>query len=188
MSRNKASRLATVLYEDQCGDALKEFGPHLFVLALVADRTGTSVHDLSGRFEGIARNGVDKLIADCARTGRIAGSGVLWALVDRDRIGEHLKLGKGASDDEVIDAIRARSDQPERLFVAFLEPNMEGLLASIEACGGPPAPKRKRILERDLALMKAAFTSGRDLRDCVRDKQPSLAAMADELAKLVVGG
>lgn len=185
MSGARSSRVATVLYEDQSGQSLKDFYPHLFVLALVAEQSQKSVHDLRTRIDGVPKKGVNKLIADCARTERIAERGRLFVLVDRDRIAEHLHLRNSASDDEVVEALRDCSDRPEQLFVAFLRPNMEGLLESIATCGGRALPARKSINERDLVLKDAAFKRSTAVRDCVRQKQPSLGALVDELAKLV---
>lgn len=178
--------VATVLYEDKMRVGSNgTFPPHDFVLAMVADLTGHAVWDLRRRVFPNPRNGVDKLIADLKRTRFLAESGMLCILVDRDRVAAHLKLPKSASEDEIIAALRERSDAPEKLSVHFLDPNMEGLMRSIEACApNERAPSTKGHNARDVYLKHAAYKLSAAVRDCVKGKQPSLGALVELLADL----
>ena len=181
-------RLATVLYEDkmQAGSG-GAFPPHDLVLAMVSDLIAKPLWELRDVVDKSPRNGVSKLISDIRRTSLLAGGGKLFVLVDRDRVAEHVGLPKNASDREVVEALLARSDAPAKLSVHFLQPNIEGLMRSIEECApGEPAPTSKDHNSRDLFLNRAAFALPAAVRDCVRGKQPSLAALAADLAALVV--
>lgn len=179
-------RLATVLYEDkmQAGGG-GVFPPHDFVLAMVSDLTGHTVWALRRQIEPNPRNGVAKLIGDLGRTSLLAGEGLLYVLVDRDRVAEHLRLPKLAAEADVIRAMKARSDAPDKLNVHFLDPNIEGLMRSIEGCApGVPAPSKKDHNSRDLFLKHAAFKLSAAARDCVKGKQASLGALVERLAGL----
>jgi len=181
--------VATVLYEDkmQVGSG-GAFPPHDFVLALVADLTGRTVWGLRPLIDKNPRNGVSKLIGDLKRTSLLAGSGKLCVLVDRDRVAEHLGLPKNASEADVTAAIYERSDAPNELSVHFLDPNIEGLMRSIEKCApGEHAPTSKDHNSRDLYLNRAAFALAAAVRDCVKGTQPSLGALAELLAELCRG-
>lgn len=182
--------VATVLYEDKMQVGGRgAFPPHDFLLAMVADHTGLRVFDLARLVEKNPRKGVGNVIADVARTGRIAGAGMLCILVDRDRVAEHLRLPTNASEAAIIAALNDLSDAPDKLSVHFLDPNMEGLLLAIEACAPKErAPTIKDHNARDLFLKRAAYTLASSVRDCVRGKQPSLGALAALLAGLCPGG
>jgi hypothetical protein len=178
--------VATVLYEDkmQVGSG-GAFPPHDFVLAMVADVTGHTVWDLRQLVEKNPRNSVSKLIGDLKRTSLLAGSGQLCLVVDRDRIAEHVGLPKNAAEVDVTKALRARSDAPDRLSVHYLDPNIEGLMRSIEGCSpGERAPTSKDHNSRDLYLNRAAFALAKAVRDCVKRKQPSLGNLVTLLAGL----
>lgn len=178
------SLVATVLYEDQMQPGSEGALPaHDLLLAMVRDDMGMAVWELRKRIRGNPRKGIDKLIADVARTQLLAGPGLLCLVVDKDRIAPHLGLPHNASEVQVTAEIAKRSNAPSKLRVHFLVPNMEGLLRSIADCdGGTRAPHGKNHNERDLFLKKAAFAPQRALRDCVREKQPSLGKLAGILA------
>lgn len=181
--------VATVLYEDkmQIGSG-GAFPPHDFVLAIVADLTGLTIWDLRSLVDKNPRNGVSKLIGDLSRTNLLAGSGKLCLLVDRDRVAEQLGLPKYAAEDDVTAALLARSDAPDKVSVHFLDPNMEGLMRSIEDCApNERAPTSKDHNSRDLYLNRATFALAAAVRDCVKGKQPSLGALAAFLAELCRG-
>jgi hypothetical protein len=179
-------RVATVLYEDkmQVGSG-GAFPPHDFLLAMVADITGRKVWELRRLVDGNPRNGVGKLIGDLGRTSMLAGSGMLCLLVDRDRIAEHVGLPKNAPEADVTKALRARSDAPDKLLIHYLDPNIEGLMRSIEGCAPDErAPTSKEHNSRDLYLNRAAFALAAAVRDCVKGKQPSLGNLVTLLAGL----
>ena len=178
--------VATVLYEDkmQVGSG-GMFPPHDFVLAMVADLTGQTLWDLRKLVDKNPRNGVSKLIADVHRTDLLAGRGKLCVLVDQDRVAEQLGLPKHAPEDDIIAEFKKRSDAPDKLFIHFLNPNIEGLMRSIAECDPTqPPPAAKDHNSRDQYLNRAAFALDAVVRDCVKGKQPSLAALAELLATL----
>lgn len=178
--------VATVLYEDkmQVGSG-GAFPPHDLVLAMVADVTGQTVWDLRKLVEKNPRNGVSKLIRDVGRTSLLAGAGRLCLIVDRDRVAEHLGLPKVAAEAEVTAKLAERSDAPEKLAVYYLDPNMEGLMRSIEECDPSlPAPRTRDHNSRDIYLNKAAFAAPPSVRDCVKSKQPGIDALVRMLAEL----
>lgn len=181
--------VATVLYEDkmQVGSG-GAFPPHDFVLAMVADLTGSSVWHLRNLVDKNPRNGVTKVIADLKRTNLLAGGGKLCVLVDRDRVAEHLGLPNNASEAAVTAALSERSDAPDKLSIHYLDPNIEGLMRSIAECAPTePAPISKDHNSRDLYLNRAAFALAVGVRDCVKVKQPSLGALVVLLAELCRG-
>jgi hypothetical protein len=150
---------------------------------MVGDRLGRPTWELFGQLEGIPRKGVDKIIADVSRaTAQFAGAGHLCKLVDQDRIAEKLGLPRHVAPEQIVRALKALSDAPEKLDVFLLQPNMEGLLASIAACGGPVMPVRKDLNERDKVLNKVAYALPTSVRQCVESKQPGLKAPAELLA------
>lgn len=177
--------VATVLYEDKMRPGSGgSFPPHRFVLAMVRDVVGREIHDLEKIIDKNPRNGVDKLLAEARHTARRAGSGILCMLIDRDRIAEHLKLPKDTTNMDIVAKIKDTSDAPSKLLVFFLDPNMEGLLESIEKCEPSlRAPRVKDLNQRDIYLKKAASVSS-TVRDCVKTRQPSLAEMVHLLATL----
>jgi hypothetical protein len=179
-------RVATVLYEDRMRpNADGVFPPHDFVLAMVGDLTGDPVWELRRQIPANPRNGVGNILRDIERTSLLAGAGKLLVLVDSDRFAEQLGLNRKASRDAILDQVRKRCDAPEKLVVCFVDPNMEGLLKSIAECEpGLPAPSTKDLNERDIRLKAATAPTHKAVRDCVRDKQPSLADLVDQIANL----
>jgi hypothetical protein len=179
--------VATVLYEDkmQIGSG-GAFPPHDFVLAMAQDINGRTVWDLRSLVDKNPRNVVTKLLSDIEyRTRLLAGSGTLCVLVDSDRVARYLPVPNDASQAEVAEALYQCSDAREKLSVHFLEPNLEGLLRSIEECDPTQrAPAAKDHNARDRYLNRAAFALAPHVRDCVKGKQPSLAALVDLLATL----
>jgi len=179
------SPVATVLYEDrmQVG-AGATFPLHDLILKWVANQTERPLWELQKLVDKNPRNGVSKLLGDVPKTSRIAGGGCLILLVDRDHIAEHVHLQKNAPDQQVIEAILRKSDAPQKLTIYFLHPNMEGMLSSIEDYDPTlPAPLKKDPNARDIILKKAR-TRPAHLRDCVRSRQPGIAALTDKLIEL----
>ena len=182
-------RVATVLYEDKMQPGTGgAFPPHDFLLAMVGDLIGKRVWDLREPIEGKPRKGIGNLIKDLEHTSQIAGAGKLCVVVDRDRVAEHLGLNRIAPEAEVTAKLRERSDAPEKLSVHYLDPNMEGLMRSIQVCApGEPAPRGKGHNSRDIYLNRAACALTAAVRDCVKGKQPSRGTLAEMLAGLCSG-
>ncbi len=174
-----------VLYEDKMQPGANgSFPPHDFILSLVADQVEQEIWTLRKLIRSNPRNGVNKLIQDLPRTACIAGAGMLYVVVDADRIARHLGLPKQASLDAAKAEIKRRSDAPDKLSVHFLHPNLEGLMASIEACApGHKAPPAKDHNSRDIFFKRAASRLSSAQRQCVRKDQSGIDTLVDRLAE-----
>ncbi len=188
--------LVTVLYEDS--KIGREYPLHRLLLRMVEDDINGRTWRLHKTVAGNPRNGIDKLLADVRVTSLIAGAGKLFLLVDRDRIIDHVnrnaregepRLAPGATDDEIVEAIRGTSDAPDRLAVFFLHRNMESLIAAIERCAPGnwtteiAEARRKNRLARDLVIRETAKAAMTAVRTCIREAQPGVDALARALAE-----
>lgn len=192
--------MITVLYEDsQRGRA--EFALHRLVLRLVEDDVGGETWRLGQRVQAVPRSGVDKVLRDLReRADLIAGSGFVFALVDRDEIVAHLNRHRAGPlprdvDDETLEAaIQESSNRPDRVRAFFLRPNLEGVLLHIQACApgrwtadlARACAKRPGLIERDRVFKALAPAAERAVRDCVRRDQPGLEALARAVAAHLV--
>jgi hypothetical protein len=183
---------ATVLYEDKMAvGAGGQYPLHDLVLQMVCDDGGGEIWQLQKLVSKNPRNGIDKLLADLRRTSLIAEAGRLFVLVDRDRIARHVTLSGSATDEEVLAAMLARSDAPEKLQCFFLLPNVEGLLQALAACDPALEPEsmaralQKKPIDRDIVFVSAKKAERVALRACVRQRQPGLDALVRALAGLV---
>lgn len=183
--------LASVLYEDGLAPGSKTFPLHELVMRLVEDDINGATWQLLAAVTANPRKGIDRIIADIGRLEHLGTSGKFLLLVDLDRVAQHLGLDRTASETEVVEALVARSDCPERLEVFFLRPNMEGLLGDIQKCMPSMAPAAmrgalaKKTNERDVVLREAKKASLLDLRCCIRTHQPGLDALAKAIAALL---
>ena len=180
-------RVATVLYEDKMAVGSNgEYPPHDLVLRMVADQLGGEHFELRARVKPNPRNGVGNVIRDLGRTKKIAGSGHLFVVLDRDRVAEHLPGSpRPTTDAAIVAALVGLSDAQERLTVILLRPNLEGLLRALDACGGPPAPLEKSHNARDAYLNKAVYELSKAVRDCVQEQQPDLKVLVRRLVELL---
>lgn len=148
--------LMTVLYEDQIAVQPTSYGPHMLVLACVADRVGGDPWALRARVVGIAKKGDSKLRAALRDDGgRLAKTGPLVALFDDDRVRTCFGVPKGSCKRVVLDMIaKEASGRPT---IVLLERNMEDVIAACAQALGQPAPSGKpRPAERDAILLRAA--------------------------------
>lgn len=188
-----AQFLATVLYEDSMSAGPGGSYPlHDLVMRLVEDEINGQTWQLLKLVDKNPRKGIGNVFRDLKRTSLIAGSGVLFLLIDSDKTAEQLGLGHDASEDEVIAALRERSDSPEQLEVFFLQENMEDLMESIHVCAPDLLPDNvqaainaKSLNDRDIVLKEVKRGHQQALRDCVREAQPGLGALAKTIAGLV---
>ncbi|MBU6160483.1 MAG: hypothetical protein KGO50_05135 [Myxococcales bacterium] len=191
--------LVTILYEDSRLSPSR-FALHELVIRLVADRSHGEFWKFTNRLECNPRNGVDNVLSDLRNASLIAGEGRLFVLLDRDRIIKHLNnrsrmsggrtLPPTATDDQIVETIRLLSDAPERVRAFLLHENVEGVVKSIADC----APSRwqddvkdalrKVRLAREAVLSAAARAHETSVRDCLRQRQPGLSALADALSQL----
>jgi hypothetical protein len=185
--------LATVLYEDKMSANFKGAVPlHDLVMRLVEDHINGQTWLLQKQVEANPRNGVDNVLGTLKRTKLLAGAGTLYVLVDRDVLPAHLGLLHTATDLELVEALRGRSNAPEQLHPFFLVPNLEGLLGAIQTCDRGLLPEEMKAAlqkspnDRDLVLREAKKAERRALRDCLRQRQPGLDGLATALAAQLV--
>lgn len=187
----------TVLYEDSAASGSNGHFPlHDMVMRMVQDDAGPEAETwrLRQATQGFPRKGVDNVLADVRRTSMRAGRHRLLILIDRDRIARHLKLDAYASDDQVVAAIRARSDAPDRLDVFFLYRNAEDVIRDLGVCGVDVdgatlrSALGKRVSDRDVVFTRAVLAGATAVRHCLRQKQPGLDALAKAIAALLAPG
>jgi hypothetical protein len=184
--------VATVLYEDSMQPgAAGRYPLHDLVMRLVEDEINGETHILHKRVDKNPRNGIGNLLSDVAVSNLIAGSGKLFLLVDRDRVAEYVELPRRAPNEDVVRAILDRSDAPHKVKVFFLHPNCEGLLHAIRECDASLLPNNvdgamgKDLNDRDIVFNEVKKARYRDLRDCIREKQDGLDALARAIAALL---
>jgi len=185
--------LATVLYEDSMSTGPGGSYPlHDLVVRLVEDEINGQTWQLMKLVDKNPRKGIGNVFRDLKRTSLIAGVGMLFLLIDSDKTAEQLGLASDASEDEVIAALREKSDAPERVEVFFLRENMEDLMDSIRQCAPELLPdnvqaaiESKSLNDRDIVLKEVKKAHQETLRDCVREAQPGLDALARAVAALV---
>lgn len=192
------SPLATVLYEDS--KLGKEFPLHHLVLRLVEDEINGQTWRLRKVVHDNPKNGIDKVLADVRATELIAGEGMVFVLVDRDRIVRHVNqnalpnevpLSPNATDDEIVSALKATTKAASKLGVFLLYENMESLLDAIGACAPGQwkaelaVAKGKDRLARDFVLTEISKAAMTAVRACVRAKQPGIDGLAKALAAII---
>jgi len=184
--------LATVHYEDKMQEGPQGVYPlHDLVMRMVEDDKNGKTWLLHKLVDRNPRKGIDQIIKDVQITDFHAGAGKLLLLVDRDRVAEHLKLSGPTTDAQVVAALKALSDASHKLEVFFLKPNLEGLLRAIKGCEpsllpeSMPAALKKNLNERDLVFKEVKNERWRNLRNCVRHKQPGLDALAKHIASII---
>lgn len=190
--------VATVLYEDS--KVGRDYPLHALIMRMVEDDIDGQTWRLRKLVADNPRNGIDKILEDVRSTSLIAGAGRLFVLADRDHVVEHLNrtapsgaapLPLTATDAAIEAAMQARSDAPGKLRVFLLSPNVEGLLAAIEACsGGEAHPQLARARQKERFARDAVFTSVArsallSVRACIRARQTGLDALIGALGSLI---
>jgi hypothetical protein len=170
------SRIVTVLYEDQCDVKPTNYGPHILLLACVADARGGDAWALRAWVKAIPKNGDSKLRTALHDEGElIALAGPLVAMFDEDRVRRCYGLPKDTCKRDVLGAIDGEATGSPR--VVLLQRNMEDVVNAACTAMGHPVPARKpRPEERDRILLRAAM-QGRGARDEVLQKVPSFARL-----------
>lgn len=174
-----------VLYEDSVavGSTPKDFGPHNFVLACLADRLAAPLWELRRRVDGQAKNSNTKVRAACDKSQLFDRNTLVVAVYDDDRVRTLAGLPATACKRQVTEKLRP-GVAGERLRVVLLHSNVETLLDAVLACArrqrssdGKPMP-----LERDALLNGYLKDDTRHVRACVLQHLPSLAYLVDKLA------
>ncbi|MFH0902366.1 MAG: hypothetical protein V2A73_17170 [Pseudomonadota bacterium] len=162
--------IITILWEDQRGVESKGFGPHELLLSCLADDMLLPPgQDQADRFECFRRHlkGVVRSIPQKGNSNvrkalqqngeRLARSGPVFAVVDRDKIRELWKNQESIPMD-CMTAIRGRfhQDAPGKYDLVFLEQNVETLLVAALALNGQSLKEKPAPDERDRILVGLA--------------------------------
>jgi hypothetical protein len=170
------SAFITVLYEDQLAAKPTNYGPHILLLACVADRGGGDAWSLRNRVRGIPKKGDAKLRAALRDDGELLrSSGYLVAMFDEDRVRTCYGLPHDACKQTILDRIASEATGGPTL--VLLERNMEDLVnASCVALQHAIPAKKPTPEERDRILLRAA-NEGRAARDAILHAVPSFARL-----------
>lgn len=177
--------IVTILWEDQRGVTTKGYGPTALLVACLADTLGLERKEIDNKLSGVPKKGagnVNKTI--CNDGARILDAGPLLAVIDRDKVFDHLRQPKPATN--CMQPVRqAILDQAQGLVceIVFLIDNMESLLSTCclalgkEALGSKPTPD-----ERDSILSQVAWSTPK-VRNQVKNGCPSFARLVDRVAR-----
>lgn len=109
------------------------------------------------------------------------------AVVDGDRVRDHLNLMRTATEDEIAERLRSESNAPDHLSVVVLDPNLERVVESAGRCDGSldkdlveRVLRKESLNERDILLNRVAWTSSA-VRDCILEKVPGLRLLRDRV-------
>lgn len=177
-----SARIA-VLYEDKLATSKpKNFGPHVLVLACVADQTQCERELLSRHVDGLPRKGVGKLLADCAMPLLLDAYAHVLAVVDDDKVRDHLRLPRTACKTQVREAMEAGPC----LHAVLLVRNLETVLDSATSVlGRRPLARKPTPLERDGILLHLAYQGLPEQRIQLLEQVPSLKYLVTKLAGLL---
>lgn len=169
-------RLITVLYEDQLAAQPNNYGPHMLVLACVADRIGSEPWGLRQQVRAIPKKGDSKLRDALRDEGALlARCGPLLVMFDADRVRACYGLPSHACKRSVLDKIHGEATGKPILIL--LERNMEDVVDACCKALQQPSPQRKPTPpERDAILHKTVAAS-RHARDEVLQSVPSFARL-----------
>jgi hypothetical protein len=179
---------ALVLYEDSVGSTPKDFGPHNFVLACLADRLDTSLWDLRGSVDGHPMNSNSKVRAACEKPQLFDRNALVVAVYDADRAHTLAGLPAAACKRQLTAKLRPAHERGS-LRVVLLESNVETLLAAVLECAHLPAlaDGKPNPAQRDAILNAHLTDATRHVRECVMQEVPSLAYLVDKLAAVFTG-
>ncbi len=149
-------RRVQVLYEDERAEEEKNYGPHMLLLACVADRVGGDRWALRHSIDAIPKKGdgnLEKALDEEGAT--LGGDGPVVAMFDNDKVRLCYGLAGGACKRDVLQTIRAQAKGTPT--IVLLEENMEDLVGACCVALNRPTPRTKpKPLERDGILHAAA--------------------------------
>jgi hypothetical protein len=179
------STIVTVLYEDQSAARPTNYGPHILLLACVADARGEELWSLRGRVDGIPKKGDTKLRTALRDDGDLlATRGPLVAMFDDDRVRRCYDLPKGACKREVLDAAcREATGSPS---VVLLHRNMEDVVKAACAALHRTAPAAKPGPEERDRILHRAASAERNVRDAILVAVPSFARLVETVDRLLI--
>lgn len=176
-----------VLYEDQLATSKpRAFGPHVLLLACVADRLQRPREHLESQVDAHPCKGIGRLLARCREPILADRYARIFAVCDDDRVREHLKLPATACKIEVRGALATGIGSP-RLQTVLLARNLETVLAAVlQVLGLDPITDKPSPLKRDGILLRLAFHGAPDQRRALLQRVPSFAYLVDRLTGAIL--
>ncbi len=174
-----------MLYEDQLApdSPPRAFGPHVLVLACVADRLGHPRERLEPHVDAYACKGIGRLLAKCREPILADRHAIVIAVCDDDRVREHLKLPASACKAQVRGAV-ASGGQIQRLQTVLLIRNLETVLGAVHDVLGTGPPAGKPLpLQRDSILQRLAYRGTPEQRHAVAQRVASFDYLIHKLAR-----
>ncbi len=178
-----------VLWENHATGSIRDFGPHAFLVACVADRLGTNRFELQRQevINGRSCNGNSNVFRELGRQPLWNAAPYLIATLDADKLHDLLggtarksvdQTGYAAWAAQMEAQCRARigAHDAARLTVAFLDRNVESLL---QVLGGDTI--EKDVVHRDTILRRASASP--DLIHRASAQMPTWAALVDAVAR-----
>ena len=177
-------RLVTVIYEDRHAKGETHFGPHMLLLACVADRTQSNRFALLRRVTPIASGGDGNVRRKLRDNGdALAALGPLVAMFDSDKIRTRYDLDHALSEAQVVEAIlHEAQDSPK---ILLLVRNMEDLVAACCAALKRPIPTGKPTPEERDHVLQAAAGDSDAVRTEILRRVPSFERLVDEVGRLL---
>jgi len=176
-----------VLYEDQLATSKpRAFGPHVLLLACVADRLERPREHLEQHVDAHPCKGIGRLLALCREPILTDRHARVIAVCDDDRVREHLKLPATACKLSVRDAVASGSGAPQLRTVLLIR-NLETVLDAVRhVLGRDPLADKPSPLRRDSTLLHLAYQGVPEQRLALLQRVPSFAYLADCLARTIV--
>lgn len=179
------SAFITVLYEDQLAAKPTNYGPHILLLACVADACGDDRWTLQQRVRGIPKKGDAKLRAALRDDGELLrSSGALVAMFDEDRVRGCYGLPRDACKRTILDRIAGEATGEPTL--VLLERNMEDVVNASCVARHQAIPAKKPTPEERDRILHAAASEGRAVRDAILRAVPSFARLVHIVRELLV--
>jgi hypothetical protein len=178
--------IVTILWEDQLGAEKMGFGPHEFLLSCLADRLQVERERLVKLVESHPKKGNSNVRKALQKDGRrLARSGLVFAVIDRDKV--HALWSRGDRPSNCMSGIsqRFRKEAEADYDLIFLIDNVESLMQAV--CGALEEPfsgHKPPPDERDL-LFKAISWSTPRQRQAACDTCPSFDRLVRRVANAV---
>lgn len=178
--------MITLLWEDECGLDARRFGPHVLVVACVADELGIEMHErrrLEDQLLSFPKKGNGNVVRaireDLADLQRV---GPVMAVLDSDQIGG--LLGEPLAPDACLvrSAQLTRAKFPGDYRLLLLERSVDTLVTvACSLTAQSIRGKKATPDERDRVLCKLAWQGSRTGRDDLRARVPTFDRLVGRL-------